>query len=161
MGKIVSIVHKPAGIDPRPPDRYARVPLEVATVEAGRGIVADCKGGNSVRQLNIMSLETLEQLRAAGFRTAPGEMGEQIVVSGMPIDRLAPGTRLRLGDGVIIEAIQPRTGCARLRHIQGCTSADVAGRLGIMARVLTGGTIRIGEAVELVICDRAEETAVS
>jgi MOSC domain-containing protein YiiM len=161
MGTIVSIVHTPPGIDPRPPDRYARVPLAAATVEAGRGIVTDRKGGNPDRQLNVMALETLEQLRAAGRRTAPGEMGEQIVVSGIGVDRLAPGTRLRLGEEAIIEVIKPRTGCDRLRHIQGCTSADVAGRLGVMARVLAGGTIRIGDAVDLAAGGRAEESAAS
>jgi hypothetical protein len=49
MGKIVSIVHTPPGIDPRPPDHYARVPLKVATLEAGRGIVTDRKGSNAQR----------------------------------------------------------------------------------------------------------------
>src|SRR5262249_13653498 len=110
-------------------------------------------------QLNVMALETLEQLRAAGRRTAPGEMGEQIVVSGIGIDGLAPGTRLRLGEEAIIEVGKPRTGCDRLRHVQGGTPADVAGRLGVMARVLAGGTIRIGDAVDLAAGDRAEETA--
>jgi SAM-dependent methyltransferase len=32
VGKIASIVHTPAGIDPRPPDHYARVPLQAATL---------------------------------------------------------------------------------------------------------------------------------
>ena len=62
MCKIVSIVHTPAGIDP-PPDHYARVPLAVATLEAGRGIDSDRKGSRPDRQLNIMALETLERLR--------------------------------------------------------------------------------------------------
>jgi MOSC domain-containing protein YiiM len=146
MGKIVSIVHTPAGIDPRPPDHYARVPLEVATLEDGRGIVTDRKGSNGQRQLNVMALETLERLRARGYRTAPGEMGEQLVVSGLDVNCLEADTQVQLGDEVVIEVIKLRTGCDRLRHIQGCTPADVAGQLGVMARVLIGGTIRVGDA---------------
>jgi MOSC domain-containing protein YiiM len=149
MGKVVSIVHTPEDIDPRPPDHYARVPLEVATLQPGRGIVTDRKGSRPERQLNVMALEALEQLRAAGYRTAPGEMGEQIVISGVAIDRLPPGTRLQLGDEAVLEVIKPRTGCDRLRHIQGCTPAEVAGRLGVMARVLIGGTIHVDDAVAL------------
>jgi SAM-dependent methyltransferase len=145
--KIVSIVHTPADIDPRPPDHYARVPLQAATLEAGRG--TDRKGGRPERQLNVMALETLEQLRAEGYRTAPGQMGEQLIVSGIAIDPLAAGTRLQLGEGVVIEVLKPRTGCDRLRHIQGCTPGEVAGRLGVMARVLVGGTIRVGDTVTL------------
>jgi MOSC domain-containing protein YiiM len=148
-GKIVSIVHKPEGIDPRPPDHFARVALQTATLEAGRGIVTDCKGSRPERQLNIMSLETLEELRARGYQTGPGEMGEQIIVSGIAVDPLAAGTQLRFGNEVVIEVLKPRTGCERLRQIQGCTPADVAGQLGVMARVVLGGTIQVGDAVIL------------
>jgi MOSC domain-containing protein YiiM/predicted O-methyltransferase YrrM len=148
-GKIVSIVHKPAGIDPRPPDHYARVPLQAANLEVGRGIVTDRKGSRPERQLNVMALESLETLRAEGYRTAPGEMGEQIVISGIAIDRLPAGRRLRLGAEVVIEVFKPRTGCDRLQRIQGCTPADVANRLGVMACVLAGGTIQVGDTVVL------------
>jgi MOSC domain-containing protein YiiM len=150
MAKVVSIVHTPEGIDPRPPDHYARVPLEAATLHAGRGIVTDRKGGRAERQLNVMTLETLEQLAAEGYRTAPGQMGEQIVVAGLALNGLPAGTRLRLGDEAVIEVEKPRTGCDRLRRVQGCTPAQVAGRLGVMARVVSGGTIRVGDTVGLV-----------
>ena|SRR5438132_2006904 len=150
MGKIVSIVHTPAGADPRPPDHYARVPLEAAALEAGRGIVTDRKGSNAERQLNVMALETLEQLRANGYRTAPGEMGEQLILSGVDVDRLVARTRVQLGDQAVIEVIKRRTGCDRLRRIQGCTPADVAGQLGVMARVLIGGAIHVGDAASVV-----------
>src|SRR5687767_4908401 len=108
--KVVSIAYTPKGIDPRPPDRYARVPVESAVLEAGRGIAGDRKGTGRGRQLNVMAAQTLEQLRAEGLRTAPGEMGEQLVVSGVDVDRLARGTRLKVGEAVI-EVGEPRTGC--------------------------------------------------
>src|SRR4051812_15633157 len=97
MGQLVSIVHTPEGIDPRPPDHYARVPLETTTLEAGSGIVGDRKGAGRARQLNIMAAQTLKQLRVEGFRTSPGEMGEQLVIAGIEIDPLPAGTRLRIG----------------------------------------------------------------
>jgi heme-degrading monooxygenase HmoA len=154
LGKVVSMVHTPPDIDPRPPDHYARVPLEAATLQAGRGIATDRKGSKPERQLNVMARETLEGLRAEGLRTGPGEMGEQIVVAGIAVDGLAAGTRLKLGDEAVIEVDKPRTGCDRLRRIQGCTPAEVAGRLGVMARVVGGGTVRVGDAVALVAPDR-------
>src|SRR5262249_2747588 len=149
MATVVSIVHTPDGIDPHPPDRYARVPIDVAVLEAGRGIVTDRKGGRPERQLNVMALETLAQLRTEGYRTAPGEMGEQIVVAGMDFGRLGGGTQVRLGDSAVIEVQKARAGCDRLRRIQGCEPAAVAGRLGVMARVMTGGTIRVGDDAEV------------
>jgi MOSC domain-containing protein YiiM len=154
-GKVVSIVHKPEGIDPRPPDHYARVPVEAATLQAGRGIVTDRKGANPDRQLNVMALETLEQLAAEGLRTGPGQMGEQVVVSGIALERLTPRAQLRVGEEAVIEVVKPRTGCDRLRSVQGCTPAQVAGRLGVMARVVSGGTVRVGDPVNLVGPDQA------
>ena len=88
-------------------------------------------------------------------------MGEQIVVSGVALDRLAPGVRLRLGEEAVLEVIKPRTGCDRLRSIQGCTPAQVAGRLGVMARVLSGGTIRVGDPISLVGADPARPDQVA
>jgi MOSC domain-containing protein YiiM len=153
MGQIVSIVYTPTDIDPRPADHYARVPLEVATLEPAFGILTDRKGSRPERELNVMAAETLEQLRTEGYRTAPGQMGEQIVVSGIEINQLPAGACLQFGD-IVIEVIKPRTGCERLQQIQGCTPAQVKGRLGVMARVLVGGTIRVGDAVALVSSER-------
>jgi MOSC domain-containing protein YiiM len=148
MGQIVSIVYTPPDVEPRPPDHYARVSLETATLEPGRGIVSDRKGSRFQRELNLMAAHTLEQLRGEGYRTSPGEMGEQIVLSGIDVDRLAHGARLKLGEAVV-EVDKPRTGCDRLRQIQGCTPAQVTGRLGVIARVVAAGTIRVGDAVTL------------
>jgi SAM-dependent methyltransferase len=148
-GKIVSIVHCPEGIDPKPPDHYARVPQDAAVLEPARGIVTDRKGARENRQLNVMARETLDRLAAEGYQTAPGQMGEQLVLSGIAVDALPAGTRLRLGEEAVIEVYMLRTGCSRLQHIQGCTPAQVAGRLGVMARVVVGGAIRVGDAVTL------------
>jgi MOSC domain-containing protein YiiM len=147
VGQLVSIVHTPEGIDPEPPDHYARIPLMAATLEPGLGIVGDRKGSSRERQLNVMAAETLSQLCDEGFHTAAGEMGEQLVISNIPIDHLVKRTRLRIGAEAVIEVVKPRTGCARFEHIQHCTRSDVAGRLGVMARVMIGGNISVGDSV--------------
>src|SRR6516162_9926816 len=99
-------------------------------------IVADRKGGRSERQLNGMAAEILAQLCDEGFHTAPGEMGEPLVASAIQLNELAEGARLRIGIEAVKEVVKPRTGCARFEHIQHCSRSDVAGRLGVMARVL-------------------------
>jgi hypothetical protein len=154
VGQVVSIVYTPTRIDPSPPDHYARLPLEVATLDPGSGIVGYRKGSRRERQLNVMAAETLAQLCNESYQTALGRMGEQIVVSGILIDQLPSGTRLRIGTDALIEVMNPRTGCARFEHIQRCSQSDVAGRLGVMARVLIGGPIRVGDAVGLDGLDR-------
>jgi len=149
MPQIVSIVYTPASFtEPRPADRYARVPLASAELIEGRGIAGDRKGGRD-RQLNLMAAETLASLKTDGFKTAPGELGEQIVLAGIDVDRLPAGAQLRVGETVIMEVVLPRTGCARFEAVQGHAKEKVSGRLGVMARVVHGGTIRVGDPVQL------------
>ena len=148
MGRVVSIVYTPRDAGPRPPDHYARVPLEKATLEEFRGIVGDKKGGTGERQLNVMLAEIVEELKGEGFQTEAGELGEQIVISGVARDALPSGTRLRLGPAVI-EVTIPRNGCGRFETIQGKSKTLTVGRLGVMARVVTGGEVAVGDTVEL------------
>lgn len=149
MAQIASIVFKPAGVD-ETPNEYLRVDLDEAMLVAGYGIEGDVKGGHPKRQLNVMSYETLTVLRARGFYTEPGQMGEQIVIHQMDVDRLAPGTRVQLGAEAVIEVVESRNGCDRFEKIQKHPRSDVAGQMGVMARVIAGGHVRVGDPVRLV-----------
>jgi MOSC domain-containing protein YiiM len=146
MPRLVSIVYTPAGVERKPADRYARVPLERATLVEKHGIEGDRKGSKGSRQLNVMRAETLQDLAAEGLHTGPGEMGEQLVIEGLDRDLFAEGTRLRIGTAVIEVGI-PRTGCDRFEHIQSRTKQSVAGRLGVLACVVTGGEVSVGDEV--------------
>jgi MOSC domain-containing protein YiiM len=147
MGHIVSIVYRPKGTT-RPQDRYERVPVERVLLVEHQGIDGDMKGGSTDRQLNVMHAELLAELGAEGFKVAPGEMGEQIVIAGVDPAALVAGARLKLRDA-IIEVVEPRTGCARFEMIQGKPRSDAKGRLGVIAIVVSGGEVAVGDAVEV------------
>jgi MOSC domain-containing protein YiiM len=149
MPRIISIVYTPRDVQRRPADSYARVPLNRATLVEGRGISDDLKGTLS-RNLSVMRAETLAELADEGRKTGPGEMGEQLVVAGLLPAALADGLRLRVGATAIVEIDKPRTGCARFEYIHGVTKQSVAGRLGVMARVVVGGEIAVGDSVEVI-----------
>lgn len=146
MAQIESIVYKPAQAGSA---RLAREPLQRATLVAGYGIEGDRKGGHPKRQLNILSFETVQALAAAGYDVTPGALGEQIVVRGLDVDALAAGTRFLLGETALVEVVEAREPCRRFARAQGRPSADADGRLGVIARVVQGGDIRIGDAVTL------------
>ena len=146
---VASIAHKPADLELRPEDRFSRVAIDRATLVAGHGIIGDVKSRPDSRQLNVMLAETVEQLRGDGFKCAPGELGEQIVISGLSAEVLGPGTHIHLGETAIIELVYLRVPCRRFARIQGRPKDAVRGRLGYMARVLVGGEIVIGSVVFL------------
>jgi MOSC domain-containing protein YiiM len=149
--RVVSIVYRPRDAG-KPPDHYARVTAERVRLVEGQGIEGDQKGGEGRRQLNLMSAEMLAELEAEGFKTQPGEMGEQIVVSGIDPTTISVGTRARIGSAVV-EVTLPRTGCSRFEMIQGKAKESVRGRLGVMARVVTGGEVAVGDRVEVLPAD--------
>lgn len=148
MIRVISIVYKPEGAAPEPEEYYLRTPLESANLVAGHGIEGDRKGGNPKRNLNIISFETLEALHEDGFSTQPGQMGEQIVIAGIVLDKLVEGERLQIGNHACVEVVSHRTGCQRFEHIQGKTPQQATGRMGVMAKVITGGLVSVGDAVK-------------
>lgn len=131
------------------PHAYSRTPVESIELVKGHGIQGDLKAGkNPKRQINIMSAEALEQLSQEGFQTAPGQMGEQVVVSGFDVNPLQPGDRLHIGTA-LIEISDRRNGCAWFEKIQGLSPKLAAGRLGQMAFVIDSGTVKLGDSVRL------------
>ncbi len=150
MSELVSIVYKPQGAAPLE-EGYTRIPLPQARLEVAQGIEGDAKGGGSPnRQLNVMSARSLEQLTQEGFQTAPGQMGEQLIVAEMDIDALPLGTHLRIGEQACVELTEPRTGCGKFERYQEKRREDAAGRLGMMARVVTSGVIAVGDPVQVI-----------
>ncbi|MBI5668333.1 MAG: MOSC domain-containing protein [Chloroflexi bacterium] len=148
MTQIASIVYKPQG-QRDPEDAYLRVDTDEAVLVAGYGIENDAKGGHPKRNLNVMSYETLTNLRSQGFYTEPGQMGEQLVIHRLDVDNLPPGTRVQLGSSAVIEVVEQRRGCARFSHIQGKSLDLVDGKMGVMAVVISSGPIRVGDPVRV------------
>lgn len=151
MGEIFSIVYQPQDkeYDEHVGD-FLREPLHEATLVADHGIEGDRKAGrNKNRQLNILSFEWLEGLRPLGYQTEPGSFGEQIILKGLPLDTMQPGDRLLMGRDALVEITKPRTGCIRLEAVQGQSNATFDGLVGMMARVVDGGVVRVGDRVEM------------
>ena len=149
MAEIYSIVYKPERT-PGEPKAFYRVPLDEANLIAGYGIEGDVKGGHPKRQLNVMSYETQEALKAEGFKAAPGELGEHLAIKGLDVGALAPGDRIQLGDSAVIEIMGLREPCERFEYAQDKPLEDAIARVGVMARVLTSGAIRVGDPVTAV-----------
>ena len=116
--------------------------------------------GPNLRQVHLIHAELHDELEAAGFRVAPGVMGENVTTRGVDLLGLPTGTRLRFGAEALIEVTGLRNPCAQLNKIQpGLMAAtldrDADGNLirkaGVMAIVLAPGDVKPGDpvAVEL------------
>jgi MOSC domain-containing protein YiiM len=97
---------------------------------------------DSSRQLLLIEKETLDALKLSA-----GEVKENITTSGIQLMALAPKTRLRLGADTVLEITKSCSPCSRMDEIRPGLLKEIAGRRGVLAKVITGGTIRKGDAI--------------
>ncbi len=152
MAEIVSIVVRP--LNQKYGDHkveFIRVPLVVGQLVAGHGLEGDAKAGKHPdRQLNILSQEWLNQIKENGYQITPGSFGEQVIVQGIAIEDLEPGDRLQMGATATVAITKARTGCERLMAAHGQSLAALGGHVGMMANVVAGGPIQVGDPVKRV-----------
>lgn len=151
MARLISIVFQPEdqGYSDGRQGKFIRVPAQQVALIENRGIAGDRKSGrSSKRQLNLLSTGWLAEKEAQGYQTKPGQFGEQLIVEGLDLESLPAGTRLQLGAEAVIEITMPRIGCTRLEAAQGAGNLD-GKHIGVLSRVLSGGTIRIGDRVAI------------
>jgi MOSC domain-containing protein YiiM len=138
---IVSIAFNPVKGLPRPLHPSAEL-------AAGHGIVGDHRAGVSEnRALNILDERQVQALVGLGYDVRPGSLGENLLVAGLDVDALPPGTRLQLGPAAVARVVKPRTGCPNLTYIHEDFPAVAEGRLGQMCAMERGGPVVVGDPV--------------
>lgn len=119
--------------------------LDTAEVIENFGFKGDRKARpGSKRQVLIMASETI---RDFGFQ--PGDLDENITTAGLAIDELPRGQRMRIGD-VLLETTIERPACHKLDELRPGLSETTRHRRGMMAVVLQGGEIHVGDMIEMV-----------
>lgn len=150
---------------------------ESITLLAGLGVEGDVHAGVTVkhrsrvardpsqpnlRQVHLIHEELFAEVAAAGFPVRPGELGENITTRGLDLLGLPTGTLLHLGAEAVVEVTGLRNPCHQIDDFQNgllkqVTGRDAAGRVvrkaGVMSVVLTGGVVRPGDPVAVVLPD--------
>lgn len=153
--------------------RFSKEPARSLTLRAGLGVEGDAHAGRTVqhlsrvkqdpnqpnlRQVHLIHAELFEELAGQGFAILPGQMGENVTTRGIDLLGLSAGTRLRLGQEALIEITGLRNPCHQLNGFApGLMAAtldrDADGELirkaGVMAVVVSGGEIAVGDAITL------------
>ncbi len=122
----------------------ARTPAAVdsAGVLAGQGLAGD-KHANALspRQVLLASASAYADLSLPAHA-----LGENLLVD-LDTAALASGTVLRIGDAVLLRLMFQCEACGYLDAYQAGVSARIGRHRGILARVLTGGTIHPGDRI--------------
>src|SRR3954468_21342900 len=71
--------------------------------------------GGPDRALCLYSLEQITELQSEGHPIFPGSIGENLTLSGLDWKTLAPGSRLVIGDEVLIEIVSYASPCSTIK----------------------------------------------
>jgi len=143
-----------------------KVPVDEATLDA-RGLVGDAHAGDWHRQVSMLGKASVERFTAkTGREVCPGEFAENLLIDGADLAEACILDRFRIGG---VELVVTQIGkkchgddCVIFREVGQCVMPSE----GVFCRVVSGGTVRAGDAGEhlpktldirvITLSDRAE-----
>jgi MOSC domain-containing protein YiiM len=126
-----------------------KTPVEKLVLEQEHGARGDAHAGPWHRQVSLLAEESIERARAQGLHVTFGDFAENIATKGIDLTQLKLGTRLALGSEAVVEVTQIGKECHKKCAIYYQAGDCIMPREGIFARVLKGGTIRVGDAISV------------
>ena len=131
-------------------ERKGTIKLPVDYIELDEnGVKNDAHAGPWQRQVSLLAEESIEKMRNLGLELKPGDFAENLTVGGMELFTLPVGTRLNVGEEVVLEISQIGKACHKGCAIFQAVGACVMPKEGVFARVIRNGTIRTGDSVEI------------
>jgi MOSC domain-containing protein YiiM len=153
---------------------FSKDPVSVVELVEGHGVVGDAHFGITVkhrsrvakdptqpnlRQVHLLHQELLDELTEKGLNVAPGQLGENITTSGLPLLSLSEGTILRIGPQAVVRITGLRNPCAQIENFKPGLLAAVLDRTpegelvrkaGVMGIVLVSGLVSPRDPIEVV-----------
>lgn len=113
------------------------------------GIENDAHAGNWHRQVSLISYEQIEDFKARGGNVHPGAFGENLIVKGFDFKNMPVGTIFKCND-VELEMTQIGKQCHHHCQIYEQVGDCIMPREGVFAKVIKGGTIKVGDEMEVI-----------
>jgi MOSC domain-containing protein YiiM len=89
----------------------------------------------SKRHLDVLGIE-------------PGAIRENVTVDGADVHEWPVGQRVRVG-GAVLEVTMVCDPCSRMDELRPGLRAEIDGKRGMLAHVVEGGAISLGDSIEL------------
>lgn len=127
-----------------------KVNVAKADLKADFGIVGDAHAGNWLRQISLLSAESIHRMTSQGLNVAPGDFGENLTTEGIETSVLRVGCKLRIGQDIEIEITQVGKSCHGRCGVYRRVGDCIMPREGLFAKVNRGGRVKTGDVVEIV-----------
>ena len=120
-------------------------PVQEANAISGLGLEGDRSAyeGNT-RQVLLVDKAILDEADLN-----PGQVKENITVTGLDLSGVKAGQVLSIGDSVTMEVVGDCEACGKMDAIRMGLKDSLDGKRGTLAKVLNGGAIKIGDSVNI------------
>jgi MOSC domain-containing protein YiiM len=110
------------------------------------------------RQTSLLDISSIEKMRKLGIKVNPGDFAENLTTEGIILMALPIGTRLSVGDQVMLEITQIgkecHSGCAIFKQVGKC----IMPKEGVFARVIKGGTVSVDDLITIIKTSNNNQT---
>jgi MOSC domain-containing protein YiiM len=111
------------------------------------GLKDDAHAGFMHRQVSLLARESIDKIKNMGLDVVPGDFAENLTTEGIDLPSLPIGTKLMVGNGIVLRVTQIgkecHARCAIFQQVGDC----VMPREGIFAEVLTEGEVKVGDTI--------------
>ncbi len=152
---------------------FSKPVVDAVTLLEGLGVEGDAHLGTTVqhrsrvardpsqpnlRQVHLIHAELFDEVAAAGYEVAPGQLGENVTTRGVDLLGLPEGALLHLGADACVRVTGLRNPCQQINGFEPGLLREVLGRAedgtverrgGVMSVVVAGGVVRPGDAVRV------------
>lgn len=122
-------------------------PVDFIDLVEDTGVAGDAHAGTG-RQVSLLDFGSMEAVRLKMPSIGPGAFAENLTVEGLNGLGLAVGSRVRVGDGAVLEITQIGKKCHHGCDIRRIVGDCIMPKEGLFARVVTGGRVRAGDGLD-------------
>ena len=149
-----------------PKKTMRKTPGTHGTLVLDRGFDTDAHMGDWHRQVSLLASESIGTMQAKGLDVDAGDFAENITTIGIDLLGLPVGSRIRVGESVVLEISQIGKVCHTKCAIYYQAGDCVMPREGVFAVVREAGDVNVGDAITTLslgdgTCDRTPPEAVA
>ena len=107
----------------------------------------DAHIGMEIRQISLLARESIEKIRQKGLNVNSGDFAENLTTEGIELYTLPLGTKIKVGNHVLLEVTQIGKTCLTPCAIYHAVGDCIMPKEGIFVRVLSEGVIAVGDEI--------------
>lgn len=125
-------------------------PVPEIVLQKEFGVVGDAHADCLThRQVSLLAIESIDKMRNKGFDLNPGDFAENITTRGIDLTSLPIGTRLQVGEKIVLEMTQIGKECHAGCEIRRLVGDCIMPREGVFTKVIQGGRAKAGDTIKV------------